>query len=524
MTIIRRFIISHWPFFAALTVLWGVTAGLLGVSLQKNKGKFIYALDDPYIHLAVAKNLAEGKGWNITGEGFEPATSSLSWPILLAALHRLFGVREIYPLVLNLFLSSFILLTIYRFLIRDGFSVSSRLVFGVLILMIIALPLPLLVMMGMEQIFQTLLVLLVVGGILWPPSCIRMGFLALLAASTRYEMVVVVGVAILFFLAKRRWRLSGSMILGFIFPIILYGIASISHGGFWLPNPLVVKTPFSYITSFHDLVIVMRNIVLYHLGGSIDTILIVILMMVLGVVLWMSRKKIKIPSRVFLLLFVFFVLAWSHLFFFSASQFFRYDAAIIALGVWLVGTLVCFSLLQRVIINTIFFFLIIMFIVRGGVGLVATPAATHEIFLQQYQMAQFLKQYYPNTAVALNDIGAVGFFTNVKIIDLWGLGSLDVARAKTEKRYSSETIDIITRSHGVKIAIVYDRWFDKYGSLPKSWFLVARQRILLRSTWVLGGDTISFYALDSQERDVLQRNLKEFIAEEYYPEVETQFE
>jgi hypothetical protein len=63
-------------------------------------GKFIYSLDDPYIHLALAEQIASG-GYGINpGEAASPSSSAL-WPFLLTPFARL-SWFELVPLLINL--------------------------------------------------------------------------------------------------------------------------------------------------------------------------------------------------------------------------------------------------------------------------------------------------------------------------------------------------------------------------------------------------------------------------------------
>jgi 4-amino-4-deoxy-L-arabinose transferase-like glycosyltransferase len=97
----KPFARRHWPVFAATFVFWLTTAILLVISLQKNSGHLAYALDDAYIHMAMAKNCALHDIWGITRHGFSSATSSPLWTFLLFSTYVLFGVNEVSPFILN---------------------------------------------------------------------------------------------------------------------------------------------------------------------------------------------------------------------------------------------------------------------------------------------------------------------------------------------------------------------------------------------------------------------------------------
>ena len=65
-------------------------------------------------------------------------------------------------------------------------------------------------------------------------------------------------------------------------------------------------------------------------------------------------------------------------------------------------------------------------------------------------MAMFVKSYYEEKGVAANDIGAINYYADIKNLDLWGIGSIDVAKAKIERKYSTEYIAQLTDKEKLK--------------------------------------------------------------------------
>jgi hypothetical protein len=59
----------------------------LGVALWQNGGQFIYALDDPYIHLDLADQLARTGVYGVNEGQVAAPSSSILWPFLLIPLH-----------------------------------------------------------------------------------------------------------------------------------------------------------------------------------------------------------------------------------------------------------------------------------------------------------------------------------------------------------------------------------------------------------------------------------------------------
>jgi asparagine N-glycosylation enzyme membrane subunit Stt3 len=50
-------------------------AGFWWWSIRINGGHLVYALDDPYIHMAIAKNVVQHHVWGVTPFGFTSASS-----------------------------------------------------------------------------------------------------------------------------------------------------------------------------------------------------------------------------------------------------------------------------------------------------------------------------------------------------------------------------------------------------------------------------------------------------------------
>ena len=68
---------------ACVTLYLAVALALLFTILRRDDGVFTYSLDDPYIHLALAENIAHGHYGINLAEASSPS-SSILWPFLLA--------------------------------------------------------------------------------------------------------------------------------------------------------------------------------------------------------------------------------------------------------------------------------------------------------------------------------------------------------------------------------------------------------------------------------------------------------
>ncbi len=81
-------------FFALLTLGLGLWAW------RACDGVWTYALDDAYIHLAIAHNLGWHGVWGVSNTSFASSSSSPLWTVLLAGVLRLWN-SDLAPLVLN---------------------------------------------------------------------------------------------------------------------------------------------------------------------------------------------------------------------------------------------------------------------------------------------------------------------------------------------------------------------------------------------------------------------------------------
>jgi hypothetical protein len=145
-------------------------------------------------------------------------------------------------------------------------------------------------------------------------------------------------------------------------------------------------------------------------------------------------------------------------------------------------------------------------VLRSVAAFSKTGTACVNIYQQQYQMGQFLHQYYNQDAVAANDIGAVSFFTDGTKLDLWGLGNIQVARSKKKGYWTPDFLDSLCRAERVHTVVLYDRWFSD--SLLRRWTKVASWQI--RNNVICGEDSVSFYNIGGDKGVVLRQNLKAF--------------
>lgn len=520
---------KHWPFIIAVSILWIIVSILLSLSLKQTQGHFVYVLDDPYIHMAVAKNFAQHGVWGITKDNFSSTTSSLIWPILISFIYLIFGVNEIAPLILNILIATALIWFVY-FIIKKYFF-NSLFIFIILLLIIFSTPLPLLVLSGHEHILHAILsislvyltAIIISNGN--SPNKSRINFyeiilllLSFLIVVTRYEGLFAIIVIFILFIFHKRYLYALSLVSISSLPIIIYGFISVSKGWYFLPNSIYLKG------SLPDPLSIMNIITFLFVGlGKMQFLPSIFYLLLIGLTIFIFKKTKQNGKLDFhdYMLIIFILITFFHVEFVRRDQIFRYEAYLVASGIFVIAFSLQKFFLNKPVINLnrrvflkgisftfLSFILILPFLERTIESIIIIPKAIKNIYEQQYQMGLFLKNYYQGESVAANDIGAINYLAEIKNLDLWGLGSMDVAKARKDKNYNTEKIFELGKSKNVKIAIVYDHWYMYYGGIPSNWKNVGTWTI--SNNVVCGGNTVSFYAVDSLEVSNLIANLKDF--------------
>lgn len=145
---------------------------------------------------------------------------------------------------------------------------------------------------------------------------------------------------------------------------------------------------------------------------------------------------------------------------------------------------------------------------RSAAAFVVTPIGSQNIHQQQFQVARFLHKYYEGQCVAANDIGAITYLADVRLLDVYGLDGTQVAKLKLNKTFNARALADLAQQNRARIAVVYEDWMDEFGGMPSTWVKVANWRI--PDNRVCSRDTVSFYAIDPAEIEVLAARLKEF--------------
>lgn len=505
-----------------LLIIWA----LLAASLRLNEGKLVYALDDAYIHMAMAKNLAAHGVWGVTQFEFTHSSSSPLWTLLLALGFRAVGVVESLPFVLNLLLAILAIYAAHRILAaRIGWA-SRGLPFGLLLAIILFAPLPVLVFTGQEHTLHLLATLvfvhlatrrLVVSRAERSPAESRAFWLITpLFAAIRYESLFVVLAVAILLVARRRWREAFLMSGLAALPIAIMGVIAMAEGWWFFPNSVLLKAALPRAGLASTLKTVTGYVALQRLVTNSH-----LLVLVLAALLFFIKRPHETESRLNRpLLFIFLLSTGLHLALAEVGWFYRYEAYLVALGLMAVGT----AAVDRfrggiggvlgdwrrsphwVALGLILLIALLALADRGGRATLETPRATANIREQQYQMGRFLREHYPGASVALNDIGAANFLGEIHCVDLAGIASMEVARHIRAGTGELAVRERLLQERGVAIAIVYPSWFQ----IPPTWIPCGSWT--MRNNIVNGGVTVTLYALQESAEAGLLANLRSFAA------------
>ncbi len=499
-----------------------VMAAQIFMGMRFTEGHGVYTLDDAYIHLVMAKNFALHGVWGVMPDTFASGSSSPLWTLLLALSIRVLGVREWLPGLFNIAFTLLTLLVVDRMLACRDVVAGRRVAAGLAIFFLV--PLTVIASTGMEHVLHVLTTVLFLAAGLHAledpaPSRTRAAMLPVLAflmASARYESLFILGPFTLLLLAKRRRRAAVLLAGAALLPVVAHGVYSLWHGGMFLPNSLVLKgrIPGGGLARY-----LFQAFSMY-----VDVTLENVHVAILCILLLLTACFRRVSEAVRLLGLVIVAAAVGHVTFSQCGHFYRYEAYLMAAGylllmiAWLPpGHLplrrLCpgpgrrddgWLLLGRA---GLLLFLLMPLILRGAWATSRVPRGAANIYQQQWQMARIFRTLdLEGKAVGINDLGLMADRSGARIVDLWGLGTTEIARAKWEGRFGEPFLADFLVQHNVGYVVVFDEWFDMGCQLPRTLIPVAR--LTIERNLVCAFESVKFYASGTAEAEKLRRHLQ----------------
>ena len=498
-------------------------AGMFACGLHETDGRFVYPLDDTYIHMAIARTLAEHGVWGIDAREFVSGSSSMAWTAVLAVWFKL-GGGDLGPLLINIPLALGTLFACNRIGLRYGLSAHLRLIATLAVLLVT--PLPVMAAMGMEHCLQVLVFILFLASASHYLATkekwlITLALLALMTA-VRFEGIFAATAFGLLLLLRRDW--AATVIAGATAaaPILLFGAYSMWNGAYPVPNSILLKA---------GLVTPADGVLLVTLGKVVPKLLgcgVIVAAAIVAVVV--LRNSVRDERWHFAALWL--GTALLHTLLAPFGWLFRYEAYLVASGVLLIG--LNFGLMRALHEGMIRKPKLRMVVYLGAALLAGEAvsrvvaahwvgtAAMRDRYYENVASAEFIKQHYDGQAVLMNDIGAVAHLSDAKVLDLFGLGSNQpIAFQRSGNGYDASDVERWARHEQAKVALVKVEWSAIRALVPPGWKRVATWH--LPRNLVFNDHELAFFASDEESAQDLAQKMREF-SKTMPPEVRVTFE
>ncbi len=496
---------------------------VLEIVIYQNSGHVLYPIDDPYIHLAMARHWVEDGFMGVSEAGFSAASSSPGWTMLLGACFYLFGNQEWIPLVLNVVFSVITIVLLTRWFyesIRNVWLTVAWTFFTIAIL-----PLPALTVVGMEHTAQILLTALLISRAVVVLGSDDIGkrdlwifLLAVLATLIRYETAFVISPLCVLFLLRGRWKTALLLGLCAAAPIVLLGCLYIREGWYFFPSSIMLKTALLH-TDWERFAQLFKR----FYGQLLSTgYLLVPFTLGFFALFRALRDEERFPSKNVVWSFVFICATLQHCSLALLGWFHRYEAYLLLFGAVSISPLIPIAaskaleiwnapvnlgkrilgrgvLLLAVLLGFILFY-------RQIDSIRSITPGARNLYCQQYQMGLFLKTYYSGETVFANDVGAINFLADIHCLDLSGLASIEPLRANRLGRWSPSFVESWGRQHNAKIAVIYESWWGDL--IPQSW--IKTGELIVEDKVTVADSVVSFFALSPSEEKILRQCLSEF--------------
>jgi hypothetical protein len=514
---------KHRVLWIIISIYLLIAAAVFAISLILNHGVFIYALDDAYIHMSMANNFVNYGHWATNGMEFASASSSPLWVLIISAIYFVFGVNAAVPFILNVLFQILSIIIVYYILKEYG---VSEFLTPFLLAFVFITPLPAVLFGGMEhsaQIFFALLfiflaVKLITAGEKSLKNLTLLLLITPIFTALRYEdIILAMVICVLLFARRKKFYAVLIFMLSFL-PLVIYGIISTSHGWLFVPNTILLKSTPPDLT----IVGLVRFCFKAFTNNTEPHIFVLLIMMSFLYILNFKREKnFRDKKQIFLLAVILTtIINMSLIEYHHIGAFYRYEAYLMALGIAAISISVYdflpdfSSFLKKTgpySKYAAFILLLVIFspLVVRAFTIFGIPTAMKEYHDQQYQMAQFINLYAKGMTVGANDVGLVNYYSKSKIVDLWGIANMDVARQKLNRGYTTNTITELTKKENMRLAVIYEHWFDQYGGLPPSWKKLA-DWTMTEYNFFLGTETVSFYSTNPVDEPYLKEKLQEF--------------
>lgn len=476
-------VVTLFIYLAAVAAMWW--------SIYQRTGSISYTVDDAYIHGTLAKNLAAHGSFGIIPGEFSAASSSILWTLVLATVFLITGPLPWIPGIMATIFGALIVERA-NFLMRK-INVHPAARAGVIILALAYAPVLPIISTGMEHTFHTWLMLCLFTSLVGvsrgePVKPYTVFLWAALAAGARYESLFALPPLLLWLAFRWKWPTAFALGFGMFFPVVTFAAYSLAHGGYVLPNSLMLKGNFGETWKPRVLRILLENQYLL--------IVAIFLALAAAVSIWhrgMREKRLTwLPVSALAMLLIHLQLA-------QLGWFWRYEGYLIILGFVAASPLLA-SIQQALrgrppaLVLPLYVLLAFGTLPLCWRSVRATSEirqAAGNISDQQLQMARVTRHLGAGARVAVNDLGAISLLTDARVLDLIGLGDNPLARAKYSHHYNAAVLKARIEETHTDFVICYPSWFTGTETLPET--MIPVETWILDDNLICGSDTVVFY-------------------------------
>ena len=435
----------------------------------------VYTLDDPYIHLTLARQIGQGH-YGINPGEFAAPSSSILWPFLLVPF-IFTAAGELVPLAINL---AALLATLWW--IGRWFETFVPASWATLATVVVAFCFNLygLPLNGMEHSLQVMLVVVVALSLMQERLAWPFWLSLTLLPFIRYEGLAISLPTLLYLFLTARHRLP-AMVSGAVIVCGIGGFSAFlySNGVGLLPASVMQRDAVSFSDRFPDVGRIVHNAEAQFYFVAIAAF---------AAVLYLRQGR----SLVALLLLA--APTAAQLMFGLYGDASRYQiyfeiwVAIVFLAAYAQTTLV-----RGVLVNILLAAGLVAGTTDAILVTLTTPLASRNIADQQKQMATIAGEYL-DEPVAILDLGLVSLRSRRYILDLAGLASYEalVLRDNPDRQ---AWMPALMERHRVEHAIVDS---TDAGRRPAGWIHVANLYLPLPCITPGSNDRVSFYSTNPE--------------------------
>ncbi len=478
-----------WPRWLALGLLAAALATLATLSWRQAGGRLLYSYDDAWIQLAIAKNFALHGVFGVTPHAFTSASSSPLWCLLLAGLFTLGGVHEHLPLLLNALAAGGVLVLVDRLLRHERVAAGWRAI--TLLVTLVVTPLAGLAFVGMEHSLHALLNLAflvaaareLADGDGTPPARWWLPALAAVLPLTRYEGFAALALVAGLLLLRRRPLRAAVVASCGLAPVIVFGLWSRAEGWHFLPNSVLLKAG---LLGHRDLaaLLPLRPVDIDRLWRHPALLTLLVASSLLLVRrLDRDRSLWRLPS---LLLLATAALCLAQERYGALGFLLRYDAYLLVLGIPALAVVLladatpplvalrrhsALAIAGGALLGAL---LLAPFASRARLGIIETVWGGADREIEHVVPAEWVGDHLRGETVVANDIGALAYYGEGRVLDLVGLASREpLAAGQDGGPFTASDVEAWAEREDARLAITTAPWPEIQRLIPARWVRIA---------------------------------------------------